>query len=308
MIEYYLMIVGATILYSIQFIFTKLYQCKKGSTFFYSMIFGAVSGISAFVFLFVLNRGNVEFTPFSFWIALAFAVDVTLCTIFGAKTLSRANLSVYSLFMMLGGMILPVLYGLTLGESFTVMKALAIVSMIIAMICPLKKEEGKKTDVFTIICFIAIFITNGMTGVLTFAHQRAGQETVSPNGLVMLYNLCRMAICLLLILGVYIYGKTKNAEVLQVSGALESKREQSKKRDWLIAITASVGYSLVNGTAMLLTTITAKSVDAGVQSTIVTGGVMLLSAISGMFFGEKSTVRTWLGMFFAVLGTVLIVL
>ena len=258
-------------------------------------------------FLLALNGWKFEFTPFSFLIALAYAADVTVCAVFGAKTLSRANMSVYSLFLMLGGMFLPFLYGLALGESFTAVKGIAIACVLAAMIFSLRKEEGKTTDRFTVICFIVIFVTNGLTGVLTYMHQRASQPITSPSGFLLLYNICRLVFSVVTAGCVYLYGRKKDAGLLEISGASE-KRASGRGKSLAIALVAAAGYAAMNGCAALLTTITASTVDAGVQSTIVTGGVMALTTINGFIFGEKPTGRNLLGLAFAIAGTVLIVL
>ena len=159
MFEYYVMVIFATVLYSVQFVFTKCYQKEKGASFFYSTIFSALTCLFAVPFFLVLNKGRMEFTWFSFFIASLFALDCILCTVFGAKTLSKANLSVYSLFLMLGGMLLPFIYGFTIGEKLTVFKGIAVLCVLGAMLCTLQKEEGKKLDFGTVICFILIFIS-----------------------------------------------------------------------------------------------------------------------------------------------------
>lgn len=301
------MIAAATVLYAFQFVFSKLYQREKGSSFFYSTIFGGIVCCVSVPFLLALNGWKFEFTPFSFLIALAYAADVTVCAVFGAKTLSRANMSVYSLFLMLGGMFLPFLYGLALGESFTAVKGIAIACVLAAMIFSLRKEEGKTTDRFTVICFIVIFVTNGLTGVLTYMHQRASQPIASPSGFLLLYNICRLVFSVVTAGCVYLYGRKKNTGLLEISGASEN-RASGRGKSLAIALVAAAGYAVMNGCAALLTTITASTVDAGVQSTIVTGGVMALTTINGFIFGEKPTGRNLLGLAFAIAGTVLIVL
>lgn len=306
MLKYYFMLVSATFLYSFQFIFTKLYQREKGSSFYYSMIFGAIACFATLPFALFLTDGKIEFTPFSFTIAFLYALDVTVYMVFGTKTLSRANLSLYSLFSMIGGMLLPFLYGLIfIGESITIAKAIALVSVCIAMILPLKKEKGKRTDKFTFICFAVIFITNGLTGVLTYVHQRSQLNVVSAGGFLFLYNSCRSVFSLIIITLLYIYGK-KDERILQVIGASENQPKKSKIKSRIIAVGAAIGYAIMNGTAVLLTTLTAKEIAAGVQSTIITGGVIALTALSGLFFNEKLTRQMVFSIVFALIGTILI--
>ena len=63
---------------------------------------------------------------------------------------------------------------------------------------------------------------------------------------------------------------------------------------------------IVHSIAMLCTTIAAKYVDAGVQSTIVTGGCMVMSAVFGLLFGDKISKKTAVSLFLAVIGTICI--
>lgn len=304
--QYYLMVVLATLLYSVQFVFSKCYQREKGSTFFYSTIFGAIACLASVPFFLILNAGTFEFTWFSFGIACLYSIDLLLCGVVGAKIMSRANLSVYSLFLLLGGMILPIFYGFAIGERLTVFKGIAIVCVLIAMLCTLKKEEGKKTDWLTILLFVLVFVTNGLSGVLTYVHQRSEAEIVSTSGFLLLCNGVRFVLSALLALGMYLFGKHKAPQLLEIQGAKEGAAKKGAGKSWLLAVFVTVGYALVHGTAALLTTIAAIYVDAGVQSTIVTGGCMVLSTVSGLLFGEKITGKTVISLLFALAGTVCI--
>ena len=306
MFQYYLMVTFATVLYSVQFVFTKCYQKEKGASFFYSTIFSALTCLFAVPFFLVLNKGRMEFTWFSFWIACLFAIDCILCAVFSAKTLSKANLSVYSLFLMMGGMLIPFVYGVVNGDELTIFKVVAVACVLLAMVFTLQKEEGKKIDFGAATCFVLIFLTNGLTGVLTYVHQHAMMETVSSSGFLFLCNLVQFVLSGLLVGGIYLYEKQKNPTVLGL------KREQrgflglALKKSWLIAIASSIGYTLVHSIAMLCTTITAKYVEAGVQFTIITGGCMVMSALLGLLFGEKVSKKTLVSLLFAVAGTVCI--
>lgn len=305
---YYLMLVGAVLLFSVQFVFTKCFQKEKGSTFFYSMVFSAIVGAVSIPFFILLNGGKIEFTPFSLLIAVLYSADAIACSVFGAKTLSRANLSVYSLFMMLGGMLLPFFYGFTLGEEMTWLKGVAMAFVLASMLLTLKKEEGKKSDPFTLVCYAAIFITNGVTGVLTFMHQRATVAIVSESGFLILASTAKAALSLIIVMGILIYAKIKDPSITKIDGDSPTKKEKSKFYGWALAVCFSVGFAIMNGTGSLLSTITASYIEAGVQSTIGTGGCILMSAIFGIAFGEKITKKSLASLLCALAGTVLIVL
>lgn len=192
MFTYYLMIIAATVLFSVQFIFTKCWQKENGAKFFSSVLFSAIACFVSLPLFFCLNGWKFEFSWFSFIVALLYAVDCIVCTAFGNKALEVADLSVYSLFLMSGGMLLPVIYGLFIGEDLTVIKCISIVLMLAAMMVMLKSDGSKKINFRSIVCFVVIFITNGLTGVFTFWHQKATVETVSSSGFLLLCNLLRL--------------------------------------------------------------------------------------------------------------------
>lgn len=300
------MIFAATLMFSLQFVFTKCYQRERGSSFYYSMRFASLASLVLIPIFWLLNGMTFEFTPFSLVIACLYSIDGLLCCAFGVKTLSRTNLFLYTFFLMMGGMLLPFVYGLILGEKITVWKIVAVVLITTSMLVNVQKNNGDKKDVFTIICLLMIFVTNGMTGVLLYTHQRSTAEIVSSSGFMVLYSVANFVFSSLLSIGLYIYGKRRKPELIEIRGATEIDKQGNKSR--MIAIFATVGYAVLNGTASLLTTITSKSVDASVQSTIVTGGCLIMSALSGLLFKEKITKKTILSIILALAGTVCIIL
>ena len=65
---------------------------------------------------------------------------------------------------MLGGMALPFFQGILLyDEGFTFAKAICLLCITLALISTIEKSEKKRGTVF----YIAIFILNGMSGVLS---------------------------------------------------------------------------------------------------------------------------------------------
>ena len=72
--------------------------------------------------LVIINGFRLEFTPFTFVIALLAAINSIVFVFCSIKALDSINLSLYSLFSMLGGMVLPFLQGIffaphIVGES-----------------------------------------------------------------------------------------------------------------------------------------------------------------------------------------------
>jgi len=103
----YLLLVAAALLYAMQFIFNQKFQQSKGAGVDASLLFQINVAVVGGCLMFILNRFHVVVTWFSAIMALLYAVDIMLYIYFSMKAFENANLSVYSIFAMLGGMICP---------------------------------------------------------------------------------------------------------------------------------------------------------------------------------------------------------
>jgi hypothetical protein len=61
---------------------------------------------------FIISGFVIEFTWFSFLLATILAVIMIPYYMIGIKVLSYGSLAIYSMFMMLGGMLVPFFYGI----------------------------------------------------------------------------------------------------------------------------------------------------------------------------------------------------
>ena len=305
MTKYYLMIVFSVLLFSVQFVFIKLYQKERGSTFLSSMLQLVLSSAFFIPLYLILNNFKFEFTLFSFIIALLYAINGMVCTIFGLKALEKVNLSVYTLFLMLGGMIVPFFYGLFTGETLTIFKVIAVISVALSLFIDVKKGGDKKANITVILCCMMIFLTNGLAHILTYVHQRSTLNTVSTSGFLLLAFLCKVVICGAIFWIISYRAKVKNKEN-QAILTVEDKRKVVKS--WVITIGVIVGYAIVSGLAQWISAYTAVYVDAGIKSTIITGGCIFMSAFFGLVFGEKITLIRVLQILFALMGVILMML
>lgn len=299
----YVIISLAVLCFVAQFAFTKVYEKNSKQTVVSSMsllIFTSVVG--AIIYLFV-SGFKVQFSPFSFWMALAFALVMIPYYIVSVKVLSLGSLAVYSLFMMLGGMILPFFYGIAfLSEQTTWGKILGCVLLTASMVLQTvgqsgqqsnnKQKDKRKRLLFLVLC-VVIFIVNGLTCVIAKAHQinlSAINEssfmvwscllTVVFGGIILLFNFIKKG------------GKDK---VLEFKGALKMKS---------LLIISAIGAVMYTGNFLHL--IAADSVPASVQFPMVSGGVIVLSAlVSAIVFKEKLTKIEWISIVGAFLSTVL---
>jgi hypothetical protein len=116
---YYGMIMGAVLMFGISFFFNERYQKHSGSDLIPTMQFSLISAIAGAGILFAVNRFALAVTPFTVLMALANSLNGLLFTFCSLKALGKINLSLYSLFSMLGGMALPFVGGiLSPGQGF----------------------------------------------------------------------------------------------------------------------------------------------------------------------------------------------
>lgn len=302
--KYYGMLFVAVLLFSVQFVFTKLYQKQRGNGLFAGTLMGVIACVFFIPYYLILNGGRLEFTRVSVLLSALHAVSITLCTLFGLKVLVVANLSAYSMFLMLGGMLVPFTYGLFIGEKLTVFKAVSVFLVLGSLLLTLKKDEKSKTlALYSILFYAIIFLTNGFCSVLAFVHQNSAMETVSTSGFLLLCNLWRLLLSGLILLFFFIIQARKKSEPQVLQQASLDKKGSVKS--CAISIGAVLGYGVCHGTAQLLSVSSARFLEAGLHSTIITGGCIFATAVFGtLLFKEKATKKSVLSLIFALAGVV----
>ena len=303
------MIIGAVLCFSVQFVFIKCYQRERGANIFSTLIMVVIYSALFVPMYFIIGGFKFEFTWYSLLIACLLAIDGIICDIFGIKVLSVANLSVYSIFLMLGGMLVPFVYGLIFfGERLTVFRGLAVLFTIVALLSTFKKGEDKKKVTSRVVFYlIMIFLTNGLGGTLIYIHQKSAYEVVSTSGFLLLSGLNRFVLAGIIVICMSV---AKNINTKKQPEQLNEIviGKKSLIKSWAISIAAVFGFALMQGTAQFLSASAAKYIDAGVQSTIVSGGCIFMSAIFGLFFKEKITVKTIICLIFALASVIFMIL
>lgn len=118
----YLLLVLADILFSSTFIFNQKFQKTRGEGVDSTLLFQIYMSLVTVLVMLALNKLHFRATWFSLVMGTVYAIDITLYIYFSMKAFKTANLSVYSIFAMLGGMILPFFYGTVFrGEEITFM-------------------------------------------------------------------------------------------------------------------------------------------------------------------------------------------
>ena len=265
---YYALIMLSVVVFSGCFAFTNIYRKYRGAGLQVSLESTFIGSIAGIIALSVINGFKLEFTWFTLVMAILKALSGFGFSYCSLKALGRINLSLYSLFSMLGGMALPFLQGIIFyGEDLTVAKLVCFIVITIALLITMEKGERKKGTIF----YIGIFVLNGMSGVLTKIFTSAPFEKTSPEAFQILICVCSVVISAFLLLAFFRKSAFKSKSSVKIFGVCAAN-------------------SILNKIANLWLVIALMHVDASVQYPMVTGGTMIVSTII-CFFGENKPSR-----------------
>lgn len=280
---YYAMLAAAAVLFAMQFLFNQKFEEECGSATASAAMFSLYGGIGGFLILFAINGFKLEFSWFSLIFAVIYALVGVLYTVASVKSFEHVNLSAYSVFAMLGGMLLPSVYGIIFrSEEVTIFKILCGILIIVSLLFTIdtKQKSGKK------IYYAAVFVLNGLTGVISVIHQsNTAFAVVDGFSFLMIARIASALMCLPFCLNI----------------RCEMRRFLTAK-----AILCSLGFAAFCGIGNLLVLISLKHIPASVQYPIITGGVMFVSLLISVLRKENVTRKNVVSTIIAFLSTILI--
>lgn len=277
----YGMLIAAAFLFAFQFLFNQQFRKFNGDGIDSTVTFSMYTNGISFLILLVLSGFKLTVTWFSALIAVIYAVAQLLYSYAGLKAFATANLSLYSIFTMLGGMLMPFAYGVIFcDEKPSVPKICCVVLIIAATLLTFEKSERKGNNLKY---YLAVFVLNGTVSVLAKIHQSNAELCVDSYSFMATVNIFVFVICLT-------FQLIKNHKVTIVS---------------LKELGSVSGYAVCSGVGNLLSLIALAKLPASVQFPIITGGVMCFSTIISFIRKEKPTPRTVISVILASVSTVL---
>lgn len=312
---YYAMLIGASFLFGSQFMVTKAFEKNYGKTIRASLSFSLLYSLFAGVIFFIIKlvSSGTVFNLNSFSLCMAFGLSLVniLSSAIGIKTLALGDIAVYSLFLMLGGMIVPFFAGIVfLKESVSVCNLIGVAIMIIALCLPVffgKKNKNageaqtdgdtkKKTSVFFYVLCVFLFILNGLSSTLSkFNSVREGaalgaEFTFYTYGIQFVISLAAFALT-------------------TASGKSDKMQNEEKQPAILfrpVAIGCGAAFGAVNGTAFLMSSVAAEHVVAVAQYPLITGATILFSSLLAfLFYREKPTALQLVQIVISLAATIL---
>lgn len=274
----------AVICIGFQFVCTKIYQKRSGTALVSNAVFGLVAGAASCLAFAAFRLFSVRINLFSALVALALAASTTVCNCAGIKAMSCGKVAVFTQFMMLGGMLVPFLYGVVVWrEHAGVWRYIALVLLVASLVLPCTECKGQKNSaLFYLLCILG-FVCNGAVSVLSKTHQISARAVPTFDFMVAVYGFTAVLNGLLLA-AASIAGRGKKKKEIGQSASAEPS---DKKK---LAVTAGVIllYAAVSAGGFVMQLLGARNLPAVLLYPVVTGGTVILSAVLGrLFFGEK---------------------
>ena len=296
----YLMVFGATMMFGLQFFFSGKYQEKAGSTLFTSMIFALGMGLVGIAALFIINGVGLALTWFTFLMALASAVNSMLFTFCSIYSLKHINLSIYSLFSMVGGMLFPFIAGIVFyNEGFTVAKLLCIITLFAALLLTVKKGEKSDGKIY----YLGVFFFNGMGALLSVIFKKADAVKASDVDFSVAAAGLKVILSAIIVAVILIAGRIKEKKNATDGTVAVKKLKFTPIMLVYVAICGSFSYL-----ANYILLIAMNNIPASLNYLLVTGGVMVCSSVLGYITGKKPTIRDLASVGICIVGMLLLFL
>ncbi|MBQ7910399.1 MAG: hypothetical protein IJ363_06395 [Clostridia bacterium] len=285
---YYTLVIISTVLFSLQFLFTQRFQETSGTGMKPTLVFSLYKSLVIIFMMLLISGFKIGFSWFSLLMATVYAVSSMAMSYYSLKAFAVANLSVYSVFSMLGGMILPFFLGVLFfdeGDKL-VFKIICCALIVVAVLLNIKSGKQDKKALFY---YFAVFVLNGMSGVISKLHQSSPYSPVDSTSFMLWSSVVTVVLSAAWLLIAY-------RQIPLIKG----------KNIFFVT-----GYGVFNGLGnlFLLIALSGESgLPASVQYPLVTGGVMVCSTIISTIRKEKLTVREYVATFIALLASIFIAL
>ncbi|MBE6613713.1 MAG: hypothetical protein E7631_00225 [Ruminococcaceae bacterium] len=297
----FLFLMIACLFFSVQFIFQKCFQ--KNTKGGYGITVWNQFHIYIFmgVYLLLTSDTPMQTTLTSLLLSVGYAVSGLTSSTGSLFAMRYGKMSSVTTFCLLGGMILPFVYGvLFLHEEVTLWKVLGILVLTGSMLPSLfekdpsgaERTKGDRVKYF-IFCMMT-FCGNGMVSVISKAHQISDNAMRLPGGEVDTdgFVLQNALVCLVIAFGILLVrtvmaaGNGDKTPVRSVYYEIGKNKMVPKLFVLLLALTA--GYAVCNAVGNIFSLRCAMTMDSSIQFPMLSGVVIFMTAVFGwLFFREK---------------------
>jgi drug/metabolite transporter (DMT)-like permease len=270
-------------MFGVQFYLNDKYQRETGTGASSVFTFSFISALVGIVCLAIINGFNFSATPFTLIWAFITALNSILCSICTLKSLEKVNLSLYSLFSMLGGMMLPLVVGLAFyRERMTVAIAVCVAFIVSALLVTVNRKRKTGGEIY----YVGVFVLNGLSGVLSKIYEDSTYPKVSSAGYSLWVAIMSAAVTAATLIAIFKKLRMPN----------------------LKAILYSASGGALNRIANFLLLIALAVLPASVQYPFVTGGVMIVSTVIAALTKQKPSKKEILAVGLSFIGILALVL
>ena len=272
---YYALIMLSVVMFGGCFALSDVYRKMRGSSIKISMESSVVGSLSALAIMICINGFAIEITAFTLIMAFFDALNGMLFTFCSFRALDYINLSLYSLFSMLGGMLLPFFQGILLyGEEFTLSKIVCVISICASLALTFEGGAKKGGAIF----YLGVFVLNGMSGVLTKIFTTADFPKASAASYSALSSICAVVMSGIVLLALVVTDRRRQG---RAKGSVTVPKKTLLKSYGIVVLKGGI-----NRVANYILVFSLAFVDASVQYPMVTGGTMIVSTLL-CFFGDR---------------------
>jgi len=307
--QYYIFILIAVVLLAVQFASNRAYSIRQGSSAKASLTFTTLVGFTCAVVMFliaVISGEGFVITPYSLGMGAIVAALCCTYTFVGFKIMALGSLSVYTMFLMLGGMMLPYLYGVfLLNEGVSVCRIIGFILLAVSLVFPVvaREKAGKSSVIFIVLC-LAVFCLNGCVSITSKVHQineiYAKSGSASFSFITNTINAVMSAVGL----GIITLREKKQQKEMHADGPT-AVYEKPKTPAGVIAVIVLIN-AVAGGVSYVLQLVSAAHVAASALYPMITGGSVVLSALAGLLlFKEKPDRISLIGLILSFAATFL---
>ncbi len=269
----------------------KYYTDKSGNAAKTKCIYTASSCLIAALCLAAVGN-MMRPSLFSVLLSLLFG---TVTALQGIALLMAMRLGPVSYSMMFASFstVITALSGvLFFGESITPLKIVGIALMLVSFVFAVEREQnGKKGSLVWLLLCIAVFLCTGGIGIMQKVHQSSPYKAELDIFLVLSF-IVTAAVSLL---------------VFALLSRGEEEAKPQGKKAWLLLLLCTVGGGVCVAINNKLNLFLSGVLEASVFFPIANGGAVVLSTLAAFFlFGERLSLRRWIGLSVGVLAVVLL--
>ncbi|MBE6657423.1 MAG: hypothetical protein E7604_03165 [Ruminococcaceae bacterium] len=316
----YIYLFAASICFSVQFIFNKLFESRSDGSYNAGMWSSLATALCMLVYLLPAGGFTFAVSASAITCSLLYTVSSLLCSGVTILALHRGKIAVVTTYMLLGGLVLPFLWGIiAYGEALTVTKGIGVVILMLSMasslLLDMKNDKNaaapKKSGglLFHFYCFI-LFMTNGIVSIATTQSQKAADAVSSDDFLLLCeIEIAAAAALILLIIGLWKKKQGDRHGIVSAFCGIARDGGAMTAKLFFILLGSCALYAVCNGLGNIFSLNCAQTMDASIQFPVISAVVIVLGAVFGwLIYHEKIERRDWIGLILAALGIVFFVI